>query len=310
MQGLTQDYQLTLPAIMRRAEQLYGEREIVTRRPDKSFHRYNYTDFVTRAKRLAVALKGLGVEDGDRVGTLAWNTYQHLEAYFGVPSMGGVLHTLNPRLHEDDLAYIADHAGDKVMMVDEPLVPVLEKFRDRVNLEHVIVFNYGDEPVPDGMISYEDLISSADEADFEYPEDLDEKQAAAMCYTSGTTGRPKGALYSHRGIVLHSMMSAMGNVFAFSRRTLYCRSSRCSTSTPGASRSPRRSSGPSRSSPGPHLDPQSLLEDYEQEKVTFTAGVPTVFLAMLQAFGQGAGQARPVRAALHGHRRRGGAERA
>jgi fatty-acyl-CoA synthase len=282
MQGLTQDYQLTLPAIMRRAEQLYGEREIVTRRPDKSFHRYNYTDFVTRAKRLAVALKGLGVEDGDRVGTLAWNTYQHLEAYFGVPSMGGVLHTLNPRLHEDDLAYIADHAGDKVMMVDEPLVPVLEKFRDRVNLEHVIVFNYGDEPVPDGMISYEDFISSADEAHFEYP-DFDEKQAAAMCYTSGTTGRPKGALYSHRGIVLHSMMSAMGNVFAFSEKDVIL------PVVPmfhvNAWGLPFSSAlvGAKQVFPGPHLDPQSLLEDYEQEKVTFTAGVPTVFLAMLQA---------------------------
>jgi len=283
MQGLTQNYQLTLPAIMRRAEQLYGEREIVTRRPDKSFHRYTYADFVARAKKLAVALKGLGVQDGDRVGTLAWNTYQHLEAYFGVPSMGGVLHTLNPRLHEDDLAYIADHAGDRIMMVDEPLVPVLEKFRDRVNLEHVIVFGYGEEPVPYGMISYEDLISSADEADFEYPEDLDEKQAAAMCYTSGTTGRPKGALYSHRGIVLHSMMSAMGNVFAFSEKDVIL------PVVPmfhvNAWGLPFSSSlvGAKQVFPGQHLDPQSLLEDYEQEKVTFTAGVPTVFLAMLQA---------------------------
>src|SRR5215210_1637210 len=128
MQGLTQDYQLTLPAIMRRAEQLYGEREIVTRRPDKSFHRYAYADFVARAKKLAVALKGLGVEDGDRVGTLAWNTYQHLEAYFGIPSSGAVLHTINPRLFEEDLAYIVDHAEDKVLMVDEVLLEVFEKF--------------------------------------------------------------------------------------------------------------------------------------------------------------------------------------
>src|ERR671933_962379 len=137
LEGLVQDYQLTLPAILRRAEVLYGHREIVTRRPDKSFHRYTYTDLVSRAKKLAVALKKLGVESGDRVGTLAWNTYQHLEAYFGVPCAGGVLHTLNPRLHEDDLAYIADHAGDRIMMVDEPLVPVLEKFREKADLQHV-----------------------------------------------------------------------------------------------------------------------------------------------------------------------------
>src|ERR671933_1455507 len=118
LEGLVQDYQLTLPAILRRAEVLYGHREIVTRMPDKSFHRYTYADFVPRAKKLAVALKKLGVESGDRVGTLAWNTYQHLEAYFGVPSAGGVLHTLNPRLHKDDLAYITNHAEDKALMVD------------------------------------------------------------------------------------------------------------------------------------------------------------------------------------------------
>src|SRR5215216_4157534 len=171
LEGLVQDFQLTVPYFLRRAEQLYGYREIVTRRLDKSFHRHTYADFVSRSKKLAVALGNLGLEPGDRVGTLGWNTYQHLEAYFGVPSSGLVLHTLNPRLHEDDLAYIAGHA--------------------------------------------EDLIGDSDEADFEYP-DFDENQAAAMCYTSGTTGRPKGALYSHRSTVLHSMMAAMGNTFALS----------------------------------------------------------------------------------------------
>ncbi|MEJ7815100.1 MAG: AMP-binding protein, partial [Rubrobacter sp.] len=115
LEGLVQDFQLTLPYILRRAEQLYGHREIVTRRPDKSFHRHTYADFVSRTKKLAVALGNLGLESGDRVGTLGWNTYQHLEAYFGVPSSGLVLHTLNPRLHEDDLAYIANHAEDRVM---------------------------------------------------------------------------------------------------------------------------------------------------------------------------------------------------
>src|SRR4028119_200459 len=177
LEGLTQDYQLTIPAILKRADELYSEREVVTRRPDKSFHRYTYADFVSRSKKLAVALRGLGVESGDRVGTLAWNTYQHLEAYFGVPCSGAVLHTLNPRLHEDDLAYIANHAEDKVFMVDEPLLPIFEKFRENAEtIEHVIVFNYGDEPVPEGMISYEELLEGADENEFEYPE-LDERQA-------------------------------------------------------------------------------------------------------------------------------------
>ena len=134
MRGLTSDYQLILPAILRRAEALYGYREIVTRRPDKSFNRYTYADFVLRAKKLAVAIEKLGLRSGDRVGTLGWNTYQHLEAYFGVPCSGAVLHTLNPRLHEDDLAYIANHAEDRVMLVDEVLLPVLEKFREKTNV--------------------------------------------------------------------------------------------------------------------------------------------------------------------------------
>src|SRR5829696_408225 len=185
LEGLTQDYQLTLPYILRRAEQLYGYREIVTRRPDKTFHRHTFADFVVRSKRLAVALKGLSLEPGDRVGTLGWNTYQHLEAYFGVPSSGAVLHTLNPRLHEGDLAYIANHAEDRVMLVDETLVSVFERFREKTGVEHAVIVTEGGE-VPEGMISHEDLIGDADENRFEYP-DFEENQAAALCYTSGTT---------------------------------------------------------------------------------------------------------------------------
>jgi fatty-acyl-CoA synthase len=281
LEGLVQDFQLTLPYILRRAEQLYGHREIVTRRPDKSFHRHTYADFVSRTKKLAVALGNLGLESGDRVGTLGWNTYQHLEAYFGVPSSGLVLHTLNPRLHEDDLDYIANHAEDKVMLVDESLVPVFEKVRGRTGVEHAVVVTEGGD-VPDGMISYEDLIGEADEADFEYP-DFDEKQAAAMCYTSGTTGRPKGALYSHRSMVLHSMMAAMGNTFALSEAD--CVLPVVPMFHVNAWGLPFASVlvGAKLMMPGPNLDPASVLEDLEQEEVTLTAGVPTVFLAVLQA---------------------------
>jgi len=281
MKGLAQNFQLTLPYILRRADQLYGYREIVTRRPDKSFHRYTYADFVSRSKKLAVALKKLGVESGDRVGTLGWNTYQHLEAYFGVPCSGAVLHTLNPRLHEDDLTFIADHAGDKVMLVDETLVSVWEKFRDRVGVEHAIVVTESGE-APEGMISYEELLADADESDFEYP-DFDENQAAAMCYTSGTTGRPKGALYSHRSTVLHSMMAAMGNTFSLTESD--CVLPVVPMFHVNAWGLPYASVlvGAKLMMPGPHLDPASMLEDFEEEAVTFTAGVPTVFLAVLQA---------------------------
>src|SRR5918999_1165585 len=281
LEGLVQDFQLTLPYFLRRAEQLYGHREIVTRRPDKSFHRHTYADFVSRSKKLAVALGSLGLEPGDRVGTLGWNTYQHLEAYFGVPSSGLVLHTLNPRLHEDDLAYIAGHAEDRVMLVDETLVPVFEKFRARTNVEHAVVVTEGGD-VPAGMVSYEDLIGDSDEADFEYP-DFDENQAAAMCYTSGTTGRPKGALYSHRAIVLHSMVVAMGNTFGLAEKD--CVLPVVPMFHVNAWGLPFASVlvGAKLMMPGPHLDPASVLEDLEKEEVTFTAGVPTVFLAVLQA---------------------------
>jgi fatty-acyl-CoA synthase len=281
LEGLVQAYQLTLPAILRRAEQLHGYREIVTRRPDKSLHRHTFADFASRSKKLAVALKKLGLEDGERVGTLGWNTYQHLEAYFGVPCSGAVLHTLNPRLHEDDLSYIANHAEDRVMLVDETLVPVFQKFREKTNIEHAVVVTEGGE-IPDGMISYEDLLADADGADFEYPE-FDERRAAAMCYTSGTTGRPKGALYSHRSTVLHSMMVSMGNTFALSERD--CVLPVVPMFHVNAWGLPYASVlvGAKLMMPGPHLDPASLLEDFEQEGVTFTAGVPTVFLAVLQA---------------------------
>jgi fatty-acyl-CoA synthase len=281
LEGLVQDFQLTLPYFLRRAEQLYGYREIVTRRPDRSFHRHTYADFVSRSKKLAVALGNLGLEPGDRVGTLGWNTYQHLEAYFGVPSSGLVLHTLNPRLHEDDLAYIAGHAEDRVMLVDETLVPVFEKFRGRTGVEHAVVVTEGGD-VPEGMISYEDLIGASDEAEFEYP-DFDENQAAAMCYTSGTTGRPKGALYSHRSTVLHSMMAAMGNTFALSEAD--CVLPVVPMFHVNAWGLPFASVlvGAKLMMPGPNLDAASLLEDLELEEVTLTAGVPTVFLAVLQA---------------------------
>ena len=132
------------------------------------------------------------MNSGNRVGTLGSNANQHLEALLGVPSSGLLLYTLNPRLHEDVLTYIVNHAEDRVMLVDETLLPVFEKFRERTSVEHAVVVTE-DGDVPEGMISYEDLLSGADEADFEYP-DFDENQAAALCYTSGTTGRPKGAL--------------------------------------------------------------------------------------------------------------------
>jgi fatty-acyl-CoA synthase len=280
LKGLTSDYQLTLPAMLRRAEALYGPKEIVTRRPDKSFHRYTYADFVRRAKKLAVALGQLGLEKSDRVATLAWNNHQHLEAYFGVPCSGMVLHTINPRLSADDLAYIINHAEDRVLLIDETMVKLLDSFGDRVELDHVFVFS-SDGSAPEGLESYEDLLSGADEERFEYP-DFDENDAAAMCYTSGTTGRPKGALYSHRAICLHSMASAMTDMLGIKERDVVM------PVVPmfhvNAWGLPFTSTlvGAKQVLPGPHLDPESLLEDMAEERVTVTAGVPTIFFSVLR----------------------------
>jgi fatty-acyl-CoA synthase len=280
LKGLTSDYQLTLPAMLRRAEALYGPKEIVTRRPDRSFHRYTYADFVRRAKKLAVALGGLGLEKSDRVATLAWNNHQHLEAYFGIPCSGMVLHTINPRLSADDLAYIIGHAEDRVLLIDETMVKLLEGFKDKVNLDHVFILS-SDGSAPEGLESYEELLSGAEEERFEYP-NFDENDAAAMCYTSGTTGRPKGALYSHRAICLHSMASAMTDMLGIRERDVVM------PVVPmfhvNAWGLPFTSAlvGAKQVLPGPHLDPESLLEDMAKERVTITAGVPTIFFGVLR----------------------------
>ena len=202
MEGLMMDYQLNVPAILRRADELYGDNEIASRLPDKSWHRYTYADFVSRTKKLTLALRGLGLEDGDRVGTFMWNHSQHLETYMGAPVGGFVTHTLNLRLHPDDNTYIATHGGDRVIVVDKVLWPLAEQFVGRCNFEHVIAV--GDGPTPDGAIDYEELLADTDESAFSY-RDIPERSAAAMCYTSGTTGRPKGVLYSHRAIAIHAL---------------------------------------------------------------------------------------------------------
>ncbi len=278
MHGLMMDYQLNVPAILRRADELYGDREIVSRLPDKSFHRTTYADVVSRTKRLAVALRGLGLEDGDRVATFMWNHHEHLETYIAAPVGGFVTHTLNLRLHPDDNTYIASHAGDRVLVADKILWQLVETFKDRVGFEHVVAV--GDGPTPDGAIDFEELIAGADESAFEY-RDIDERAAAAMCYTSGTTGRPKGVLYSHRAIAVHALTIGPGIGLTTSDVVLpvvpmFHANAWCFPFSSAIL-------GTKQVLPGPHLDPVSLLEDFEQERVTLTAGVPTIWMGILQA---------------------------
>jgi len=271
--GLMMDFQLTLPHVLRRVERYYGGNEVVSRLPDKSFHRTTWGETGRRSRQLAAALTQLGLERGDRVGTLCWNHHQHLEAYFGVPCGGFVLHTLNLRLHPNDLAYIADHAGDRAVIVDRSLLPLLDSFRDRTKIEHVFV-------VED---SYEELLATASPDDWRDPE-LDENEAAAMCYTSGTTGLPKGVLYSHRSSVLHSLGVAAGNPMGLGISEEDVILPVVPMFHANAWGYPYLAGmlGAKLVFPGPYLDPESLLEDFVQEGVTWTAGVPTIWMGILQ----------------------------
>jgi acyl-CoA synthetase (AMP-forming)/AMP-acid ligase II len=273
MDGLMMNFQLTLPPLLRRAETFFGDKEIVTRLPDRSFHRYTYRDLAQRSKQLAVSLQKLGLERGDRVATLCWNHYQHFEAYFGIPCGGFVLHTLNIRLHPSDIGYIAAHAGDRALIVDRSLLPLYEQFKDDTDIEHVFV-------VED---SYEQLLETASADEWSEPE-LAENEAAAMCYTSGTTGRPKGVVYSHRSTVLHTLgvASICPNGRAISEGDALLPVVPMFHANAWGYPYLAAMLGSKLVFPGPCLDAESLLEDFVRERVTWTAGVPTLWLGMLQ----------------------------
>jgi fatty-acyl-CoA synthase len=273
------DYPLSLTAIVERAELLTPGRKVVSRRPDGSIHRTTIGDCAERARRLASALADLGIREGDRVGTLMWNQPEHLEAYYGIPLMGAVIHTLNPRLHPDELGFIAGDAEDKALIVDESLLGVLDSFKDADSFEHVIVVSHSGE-VPEGAIAYESLIDEHEPMEWPAP---DERRACAICYTSGTTGRPKGVLYSHRALVLHSFMAALPDQMNVSMRDTVLPVVPMFHANAWGIPYTATMAGASLVFPGPHLDAESVLDLLAEEKCTLTAGVPTVWMAMLKA---------------------------
>jgi len=269
--GLTMDgYPLTLTAVVERAERFHGHRDIVTRRPDGSVVRTTLGGCAHRARRLATALKSLGVGDGDRVATLMWNQHEHLEVYLAVPPMGAVIHTLNPRLHADELGFIASDADDSVIVVDESLLEVFATFQAAQRFRHVIVVGR----------DYETLIGEHEPA--EWPV-LDERQAAAMCYTSGTTGRPKGVVYSHRSLVLHSMTAALPDQLGVSSRDVILPVVPMFHANAWGLPYAAALAGAGLVLPGPRLDAVSVLDLMARERVTMSAGVPTVWMAVLAA---------------------------
>jgi acyl-CoA synthetase (AMP-forming)/AMP-acid ligase II len=279
MDGLMMDFPLTLTHVLERAAQLHRDQEVVWRRPDESIGRTTWAELHRRIYKLANALRRLGVKPGDRVGTLAWNHAQHLEAYFAIPAMGGVLHTVNPRLHASDLAYIVNHADDQVLLVDDVLLPVLERFRAEIRPRHVIVFGHG-QPPPEGMLDYEQLIED-ELPNFDQPR-IEENQAAGLCYSSGTTGRPKGVLYSHRALVLHSLASALPDVLGLGMNDAVLPVVPMFHVNAWGTPFTAALVGTKLVFPGPHLDAKSLLQLIVEERVTLAAGVPTVWLAVLE----------------------------
>ncbi|PLP97025.1 3-(methylthio)propionyl-CoA ligase [Cupriavidus pauculus] len=275
---------LLISSIIKHAARYYGSTEIVSRRTEGDLHRYTYRDCELRARKVAQALEALGVAQGERVGTLAWNGYRHLEIYYGVSGMGAVCHTINPRLFPEQIAYIVNHAEDQFIFFDATFLPLVEGVAPHCpNVKGwVMMTDRAHMPAESkvDLLCYEDLIDAHDGA-YEWPE-FDENQASSLCYTSGTTGNPKGALYSHRSTVLHSYASALPDALGCSAKDVilpvvpmfHVNAWGLPYSVPLV--------GAKLVFPGAKLDGASLYELFEQEGVTFSAGVPTVWLGLLQ----------------------------
>jgi fatty-acyl-CoA synthase len=281
MKGSMMDYPLTLQSMLERIPKVYPSVEIVSRCPDGSIHRYRYLDFYRRAKALAAALHRAGLQPGDRVATLCWNHYAHLEAYFGVPAGGGVVHTLNLRLHAQELAFIVNHAQDRFLIVDDVLLPLFEQFRGMVRPERVFVVRHTKEALPQGCEDYEQLLLTGS-SDYEFPR-LEEDDAAAMCFTSGTTGNSKGVVYSHRAVILHALAFALPDSFCVSQHDVAMALAPMFHANAHGLPHVAIMLGCKLVLPGRQLAPQSVLELFHDEQVTLATAVPTVWAGILEA---------------------------
>ncbi len=278
LSGLMMDYPLTLNTIVDHASRMTPRKTIKTKQPDGSWHEYNYANFHQRVRRLGNVLAALGVEPGDRVATFAWNNYQHLEFYFGIPCAGAVVHTLNIRLSHEQLKYIIDHAEDKVIFVEGSLLPLIEPIANQLKtVKRFVLFNLaeGQECNLPNISYYEDLMAAADD-DYEW-RCADENMALGLCYTSGTTGMPKGVLYSHRSMMLHTLgvlqAAALGPTEADVALAVVPQFHAMAWGLPYAC----AWVGSTIVMPGPHLQPAPLADMIESERVTIAAGVPTIW---------------------------------
>ena len=285
MKGLMMEAQLLISSIAQHAERFHGDREIVSVTVDNPRHRYTIREAMARAKRFAKALARLGVESGDRVASLAWNDYRHLEVYYAVSGSGYVCHTINPRLFPEQIVYIINHAEDRFICVDAMFVPLLEAIADKIpNVEGFIVMT-DEAHMPDTSLSnvmcYETLIA-AETPKFDWPE-FDERTASALCYTSGTTGNPKGVLYDHRSTILHAWGTLAIDIAGMSSRDVVLPVVPFFHVNAWGVPYSALMAGAKLVLPGPKMgDGEALYELMDSEEVTMALGVPTVWLALLQ----------------------------
>jgi len=280
MHGLMMDYPLTLTHMLERSAKLFPTKEIASKMPD-GMHRYSYADFHARVHKVARILDRLGVKPGDRVGSLCWNSFRHLELYFAVPCFGAVLHTLNLRLPSDQLTYIIQHAEDKVIFVDASLAPLLEPIRDQIAcVKHFVILP--DEARATNLApatDYEQEIHAGGDQPYSWPT-LDEAAACATCYTSGTTGHPKAVLYTHRAMFLHSFSLALADVFAISERDTVLQIVPMFHANGWGIPYAAVMTGARMVLTGRQLQPEDIAALIQNERVTFTAGVPTIWMTL------------------------------
>ena len=273
MQGLMMDYPLTLTHILERSAKLFPRQEIVSKTP-LGMLRYSYADFHRRVHSLAHSLARLGLQPGDRVGTLCWNGFRHLELYFAIPCYGAVMHTLNLRLPCDQLAYIINHAEDQVIFVDASLFNLLEPIRHQLrSVKHFVILPDQEAPAAD----YEQLLQASPAEPYPWPR-LEENTAAATCYTSGTTGHPKGVLYTHRALFLHSFALAMTDTFAISERDTVLQIVPMFHANGWGIPFTALMTGARIVFTGSVLQPADIAGLIQNQRVTFTAGVPTIWM--------------------------------
>jgi 3-(methylthio)propionyl---CoA ligase len=284
MLGLMMDAPLLITDLIRHADRHHGETEIVSKTVEGGIHRYNYREAHKRSRRLAKALAALGVKAADRVATLAWNGFRHFEVYYAVAGSGAVIHTINPRLFPDQIVYIANHAEDKFVFFDLTFLPLVEKLAPQLKTVKGYVLMTDPAHMPKqssipNLMCYETLLEAQDDK-FDWPS-LDERTAACLCYTSGTTGNPKGVLYAHRSTMLHAYAAALPDALNLSARDVVLPVVPMFHVNAWGLPYSCALTGTKLVFPGPHLDGKSLHELFEAEHVTMSAGVPTVWLGLL-----------------------------